>query len=81
MQGHTHRRPALPAPSLLRRRFRRAQVATRDQAFLFDLMALAAQHPAELNACLAPLLQSESILKLGFEVGFRARGCALGFKV
>ncbi|KAI8465202.1 MAG: ribonuclease H-like domain-containing protein [Monoraphidium minutum] len=44
------------------------QVATREEVFLFDLLALAASHPAELSACLAPLLESETILKLGFEL-------------
>jgi hypothetical protein len=31
-------------------------------------MALAAHHPAELSACLSPVLASDSIVKLGFEV-------------
>ncbi|KAF6257473.1 hypothetical protein COO60DRAFT_1701845 [Scenedesmus sp. NREL 46B-D3] len=42
------------------------QLATRKSAVLFDLLTLAPQHPAALDACLAPLFASPEVLKLGF---------------
>jgi hypothetical protein len=42
------------------------QLATRKSAVLFDLLTLAPQHPAALDACLFPLFESTEVLKLGF---------------
>jgi hypothetical protein len=42
------------------------QLATRKSAVLFDLLTLATQHAAALDACLAPLFESVGVLKLGF---------------
>eukprot|EP00882_Tetradesmus_deserticola_P017458 GHRQ01018700.1.p1 GENE.GHRQ01018700.1~~GHRQ01018700.1.p1 ORF type:complete len:158 (+),score=41.33 GHRQ01018700.1:308-781(+) len=42
------------------------QLATREAAVLLDLLALATQHAAALDACLAPLFDSPEVLKLGF---------------
>jgi hypothetical protein len=42
------------------------QLATRKSALLFDLLTLAPQHSAALDACLAQLFESSAVLKLGF---------------
>eukprot|EP00877_Chromochloris_zofingiensis_P011233 jgi/Chrzof1/6363/Cz18g05220.t1 len=53
------------------------QVAVYDAVFLFDLLTLAAHHPTQLSACLAPVLTNPSILKLGFELLGDLRGEAV----
>lgn len=44
------------------------QIASRTHVALFDLITLCQQQPEALESCLAPLLCSSSVLKLGFEV-------------